>query len=101
MTNTKFTSVLVSLCALISTGFSTITQAEAQFGVGGGYNFKRDSAMIEGRFAAPVNPRLQLVPQLALDFKIDKLVLDFDGHYYLDPGAALYLLSGLNYVVAI
>ena len=54
--------------------------------------------MIEGRFAAPVNPRLQLVPQLALDFKIDKLVLDFDGHYYLDPGAALYLLSGLNYV---
>ena len=47
MTNTQFTSILVSLCTLVMIGFSAVTQAEAQFGVGGGYNFKRESVMIE------------------------------------------------------
>ena len=47
MTNTQFSSILVSLCTLVMIGFSAVTQAEAQFGVGGGYNFKRESVMIE------------------------------------------------------
>jgi hypothetical protein len=97
MDKSKFITTIISLCALALTVASTATQAQAQFGAGGGYNFKRESLMLEGRFAIPLNPKLKLVPQLAVDFEIDELVLDVDGHYILNPGTALYLLGGLNY----
>ena len=96
MDKSKFVTTLVSLSALALTGASTVAQAQAQFGAGGGYNFKRESLMLEGRFAIPMNPKLKLVPQLAVDFEIDELVLDVDLHL-MNPGTSIYFLGGLNY----
>lgn len=96
MTRSKFIAALVSLLTLTLLGFSSALHAQAQFGVGGGYNFKRESVMLEGRFSVPINPKVKLVPALALDFEIDELVLDVDLHLS-NPQNAFYLLGGVNY----
>lgn len=94
MTKSNFT--IISLCALALVGSSTAAYAQGQFGVGGGYNFKRESLMLEGRFAVPINPKVKLVPALGLDFEIDELILDVDFHLS-NPQNAFYLVAGLNY----
>ena len=76
MTNSKFIAVVVSLCAFVLIGTSTIASAQGQWGLEGGYNFKRESVMFGGRFVVPINPKFKLAPQLAVDFEIDELVLD-------------------------
>lgn len=96
MTKSKFIATLVSLCAPALLSFSTVTQAQAQFGAGGGYNFKRESLILEGRFSVPINPKVKMVPALGVDFDIDKLILDVDFHLS-NPGTSLYFLGGLNY----
>ena len=95
MNMSRFLAKAASLCALVLVGTSTV-YAQGQWGVEGGYNFKRESVMAGGRYVAPLNPKLQLVPQLAVDFKLDELILDVDGHI-LNPGSSLYFLAGLNY----
>ena len=96
MTKPKFITILVYLGTLALLSFGTAVQAQAQFGVGGGYNFKRESLMLEGRFSVPMSAKLLLVPQLAVDFEIDELVLDVDVHL-ANPGTSFYFLGGLNY----
>ncbi len=95
MTKIKSISLFVSLCALALAGSGTV-YAQSQFGVEGGYNFKRESVMVGGRFMIPINPKIKLAPQLAVDFEIDKLILDVDFHI-MNPGTSLYFLTGLNY----
>ena len=96
MTKPKFITIFVYLSIFALVSFGTAVHAQAQFGAGGGYNFKRESLMLEGRFAIPMNPKFKLVPQLAIDFEIDELVLDVDVHFS-SPGTSFYLLGGLNY----
>lgn len=86
---------VVLLFALALAGNAAV-YAQGQFGVEGGYNFKRESVMVGGRLIAPLNSKIQLVPQVAVDFEIDELVLDVDGHI-LNTGTSLYFLTGLNY----
>jgi hypothetical protein len=95
MNTTKLLSRANTLCVLALIGCSA-AYAQGQWGLEAGYNFKREAAMLGGRFVAPVNPNFDLVPQLAVDFKIDELVLDVDAHI-LNPGTSLYFLTGLNY----
>ena len=96
MTKPTFLITLVSLCAFALLGTSTAS-AQGQWGLEGGYNFKRESVMFGGRFVVPINPKFKLAPQLAVDFEIDELVLDVDAQMNLNPGTAFYLLAGLNY----
>ena len=96
MTNSKFLAVVVSLCSFVLIGTSTTATAQGQWGVEGGYNFKRESLMLGGRFVVPINPKVKLVPALAVDFEIDELVLDVDFHL-TKPETALYLIGGVNY----
>jgi len=76
--------------------YTGISYAQTQLGIEGGYNFKRESLMLGGRFVAPLNAKVKLVPQLAVDFEIDKLVLDVDVHF-ANPSTSFYLLGGLDY----
>lgn len=95
MTKSKFIQALVTLCGLAVLGTST-AYAQGQFGIEGGYNFKRESVMVGGRFLVPINPKVKLAPQLAVDFEIDKVVLDVD-FQLVNPGTSVYFLAGLNY----
>ena len=95
MNRSIFLATVASLCALALVE-SGAAHAQGQWGVEAGYNFKRESGMVGGRVIAPINPKIQLVPQLAVDFKIDELVLDIDAHI-VNPGTSLYFLTGLNY----
>lgn len=95
MTRSKFILIFASVCTLALINISTAF-AQNQWGLEGGYNFKRESLMLGGRFVAPINPKVKLVPQLAVDFEIDKVVLDVDFHLS-NPKTSFYLLSGLNY----
>ena len=95
MIKSKLIAIVASLCALAFVGSST-AYAQGQFGIEGGYNFKRESVMVGGRFMVPINPKIKLAPQLAVDFEIDKLILDVDFHI-MNPGTSVYFLAGLNY----
>jgi len=96
MTNSNFIATIIYLCTIALTGISTAAQAQAQFGVEGGYNFKRESLMVGARFMVPINPKVKLAPALAVDFEIDEVVLDVDFHL-MNPGTSIYFLGGLNY----
>ena len=96
MTKSKFFTIVFSLITLALVGSNT-AYAQGQWGLEGGYNFKRESVMFGGRFVVPINPKFKLAPQLAVDFEIDELVLDVDAQMNLNPGTAFYLLAGLNY----
>ena len=89
---------LVSWLAIVFIGFSPSVYADnmGHFGVGGGYNFKRTSFMVAGRFVQPLSPSLRLAPAVALDFDLDKLVLDVDLHYVFS-GTQFYALGGIDY----
>jgi len=95
MTQSKYILIFASVLTLVLLNISTAF-AQNQWGVEGGYNFKRESLMLGGRFVAPINPKIKLVPQLAVDFELDKLVLDVDVHL-ANPKTSFYLLTGLNY----
>ena len=96
MKKSKSVAALLVLCTLTLLGTSTATYAENQFGISGGYNFKRESSMIGARYVIPVNPKFKIVPALALDFEIDEIVLDVDAHI-INSGSSFYFLAGLNY----
>jgi hypothetical protein len=96
MTKSNFIATIIYLCTIALTGISTAAQAQAQFGVEGGYNFKRESLMVGARFMVPINPKVKLAPALAVDFEIDEVVLDVDFHL-MNPGTSIYFLGGLNY----
>ena len=94
----KLITTIVVLLAVLMTEFSTSAYADNQgyFGVGGGYNFRRTSFMVAGRFVQPLSPNLRLAPALALDFDLDELVLDVDLHYTFS-GTQFYALGGIDY----